>query len=142
MQTFVIKDGDLVLGPGGFSMIDGPQKVQQDLGVSMREPFGCDRFHPRWGTVLTDFIGQPVHEGTKALVQSEVNRIIQNYVASQNLVMSQDAAAGRKSRFSSGEIINSIDAVDVQQQFDRFFVRITLTTVAGDRITLGRMVTP
>lgn len=140
MKTFQIVNGDLVIGPGGFATIDGPAKVKQDLAVAVREPYGVDRFHPRWGTLLHEYVGMAVGDGTDLLIRSEINRVISNHMFSQNSVLERDSMRATRSRFSTGELIDRLDAVDVRQEYDRYHVRVRLRTLSGQPITLTRTV--
>lgn len=140
MKTFALHDGDFVLGPGGFLAVGGIEKVRQDLGAALREPYGSDRFHPGWGSTLVNFVGDPASVEVAMLIRSEVTRIVQNYIAVQADLMQAEAAAGRRSPFSSSEVVVSVDNVDVNQQFDRFLIRVSLRTLDGAQVTLVRSV--
>lgn len=141
MKTLTLSNGDLVVGQGGFTTVTGTAKVKQDLGVAVREPYGCDRFHPRWGTTLINYIGGIVGPEIDTLVKSEITRLIKNYIAVQGEQMSNDATAGAISRFSTADMIQRIDGIDVAQEFDRFHVQVRLTLTSGDQVTLTRSVT-
>lgn len=141
MKTLVIRNGDLALGPGGFQTITGPQKVKQDLAVAMREPFGCDRFHPRWGSLLFDYVGRPVSLELEALIRGEITRLVQNYAASQGEALMQDRTRSqRRSRFSTNEVVSGVEAIQVRQEYDRYHIRVIVRTMAGEEITLTRTV--
>jgi hypothetical protein len=123
MRSLLLSQGDLVPGPGGFVTISGPDKVRQDLGVAVREPYGIDRFHPEWGTTLERMIGGVVDKATPS-------------IARQQYEMQQDRLAGRTSRYKSGEAIDSVSSVDVVQEFDRIYVRVVLEMASGATNTL------
>jgi hypothetical protein len=136
MKALLVKNGDLVLGPGGFGIVEGTTKVQQDLSHSMREPFGNDRFHPKWGTVLPDFVGGLADQTSALLIRSEITRLVQNYLIVQQEQMTRAANAGRRPRFSTNELINEIEGIDIHQLFDRFFVRVRLLTLSEEQVVL------
>lgn len=136
MKTLQLANGDLVIGSGGFVTVTGAAKVRQDLGVAVREPYGTDRFHPRWGSVLVNYIGQPVGPATDMLVRSEVIRLIKNYIAVQGEQMEFDATTGSKTRFVTSEIIQAINKIEVVQERDRYHVRVSLALFSGDLVTL------
>jgi hypothetical protein len=140
MKTFQIKDGDLVLGPGGFQTLEGPAKVAQDLGIAVREPIGCDRFHEGWGSGLHAFVGGRADDYTQMLIEGEINRLVNNYMMTQAEHVERDDTNSRKPRFATSELIGDIDSIDIVQQYDRFFIRVSLTTVAGDSVTLVQTV--
>jgi phage baseplate assembly protein W len=140
MKQLQLRDGDLVLGTGGYSTIEGAARVSQDLGCAVREPLGSDRFHPKWGTVLTDYVGRDVDVETAALVRSEVSRVVQNYITIQTLQMTRDADAGLRSRFTPGDIITSIPVIQTQQKMDQINVRASVGTASGQTVSVVRTV--
>jgi phage baseplate assembly protein W len=90
MKTFQIQGGDLVIGPGGYATVSGPKKVLQDLSILVREPYGIDRFHPQWGGILEEFVGQEVNPVSRALVRGEIERLLQNYMVMQSRQIAAD----------------------------------------------------
>lgn len=136
MKTLEIKNGDLVIGPGGYSTVSGPAKVKQDLGLAVREPYGVDRFHPRWGSTLPDMIGGTIDDFARMRVVAEVQRIVANYMAVQQDLMARSTAAGRRPTFSSGEAVSAVEAIQVRQTMDRLHVRIVLRTLSGQSVSL------
>lgn len=137
MKTFQIKDGDLVVGPGGFTSVTGSTKVRQDLAVAVREPLGCDRFHPRWGSTLAQYVGVFNDELIRGLIISEVYRLVRNYVAVQGDQVRTDSISGRKPRYRTDELVSDIEHVDLRQEFDRLYLRVTLSLTSGEQITLS-----
>jgi phage baseplate assembly protein W len=51
--------------------------------LALAEPYGDDRFHPQWGSVLPNYVGTPIGADTEMLVRSEVARVIQAYIGVQ-----------------------------------------------------------
>lgn len=137
MKTFDLVNGDLHLGPGGsFSMVTGSDKLVQDIGVALREPYGSDRFHPRWGSILPSFIGEAASPTASMDIRIETKRIIDNITTIQRAALSQDVNDGAPSRFSSGEVIDSIKSVDIRQDMDSLALRITLTTLDENQLSV------
>lgn len=136
MKTFALVGGDLVLGEGGYALVTGQEKVKQDLGVAMREPYGCDRFHPRWGSVLISYVGEPVEQQTAFLIQQEIGRIIRNYIMVQGGVVEEDVAARRRSRVATSEVITGVNGIDVRQNQDKYHVRVRLSLFSGEEAVL------
>lgn len=136
MKQLAIQNGDLVLGAGGYAMVQGASKLRQDLSQALREPYGVDRFHPRWGSSLPSFVGITLREGTPTLVRSEVFRVVKNYINSRISQLQQDQVAGVKPRYVSNELVKNVDDVTVRQSQDRLNVRVTLTTLSADRVSL------
>jgi phage baseplate assembly protein W len=140
MKTFALRNKDFELGPGGYVIVTGPAKVQQDLGVAVREPLGIDRFHPGWGSLLPSFIGLIADDAMELRIRSEISRLIANYVLIQNEQIMQDSRRGRPSRFSTGELVDRIVSIEVIQQYDSFQVTASIQTVAGERVNLNTSV--
>jgi phage baseplate assembly protein W len=136
MKTFALSEGDLVIGPRGFMPITGSNKLRQDLGVALREPVNADRFHPGWGSALSNYVGNVADPTVNALIVSEIARVLNNYVAVQRDLRQRDATNGRINRFSPGEIIQEIKGITVTQSFDSFNVRIALVTLSQDEVVL------
>jgi phage baseplate assembly protein W len=140
MKTLELSNGDLVIGPGGFATIDGTKKVYQDLSVLVREAIGEDRFHPQWGGVLQEFVGQAISPFVEGDIRNEIQRLIQNYMVMQARQITADITMGRKSRFKPEEIVESLENIQFQQEYDRINVKVTIRTVAGESIDILRTV--
>jgi len=138
MIDFALHNGDLAIGEKGYITVSGPAKVAQDLGVAVREPMGCDRFHPRWGSILPEFVGSPIGLLTETAIRNEVARLVANYIANQNEMLRADVNARRRPRFSTGEVIERLESIEVRQQYDLFRVRAVVRTLAGDRVEAVR----
>lgn len=136
MKTFQIDNGDLVLSSGSFSEVTGQRKLTQDLGLAMREPVGIDRFHPRWGSQLHVFLGHPASQAIGQRIQEEAQRILDNAMAIQQDNIRADAAAGRPSRYGTGEVINRVKDIATRQEHDSFHVRVALQTLSSDEVVL------
>lgn len=136
MDTIAIRNGDFALGDGGFVILSGAAKLIQDLGCALREPIGTDRFHRMYGSTLESLVGQQIGPASAAMIQSEVERVIANYITVQQALLSRDALAGRFPRFNSGEVIKSVDSITVQQSFDAMLVTVVLTTLSQESVAL------
>ena len=142
MKTLLLENGDLVVGEGGFVMLEGSQKVRQDLSITMKEPFGIDRFHPRWGSLLHEYIGGTVGTETQMFIEGEVARLVQNYMALQQEQVERDLALGSVPRFSTGELVERVESIQIRQKYDSFRVRVTLRTISGQDVVLTQSISP
>ncbi len=112
-HTLQVVDGDLAVQSRRLQIVSGVDKLKQDLQNWVRERYASDGFHPRYGSVLDQFIGGTVKLTTQVLVESEVLRVLTNY---QQL---QLAALRENSRvYSANELLDSIDSVNVKIQYD------------------------
>jgi phage baseplate assembly protein W len=141
MNTLVVQNGDLVLANGSFSTVTGPTKVEQDIQIATLTPYGSDRFHPRYGSVFSSYIGSAINPQTSALISAELTRVINNYMAVQLGKVKQAAAAGLTSPFSQGELVQAIGTINVQQQYDRFQVSASVVTASGQQVNVSTTVT-
>jgi hypothetical protein len=136
MFTLQIQNGDLQIGANGFAAVNGPSKVYQDLSLATLEPYGCDRFHPRWGSLLGNYIGDAITLVDENLVMAEVARLVNNYMMVQQDNISTEVSNGLQSQYASNEVVGSIEAIDVTQQADRLMVSVMILTVSGQQVTL------
>lgn len=140
MKQLEIRNGDLVLGAGGFASIKGESKLRQDLGIIMREGLGEDRFHPRWGSVLGNYAGEMISSETIGLIKGEIHRLIQNYMVTQSQQIEADLNARRHPRHTPDEVVVSVSNIAVQQWQDRINVKVSVNTLAGGTLSILRSV--
>lgn len=140
MKTLALSGGDLVVGPGGLRMLDGAAKLRQDIALALGEEYGHDPYHPGWGSVLQQYVGEPITEDTPMLVQAEVNRILQQYIAYQRQRLEAASLNGQPHTISTSEIIRTVNAIDVSVEYDTVSVLIDLTTMAGQTMKISRTV--
>jgi len=136
MKTLQIKNGDLVVGRGGHASISGVAKLRQDLAGAVMEPFGTDRFHPRWGSLLERYVGGILDETNKQRVAAEAQRVVSNYIGVQQEQMLAAQTSGRKVTFSSAEVVEAVQSVEVRQTYDRLYVRVIVRTLSGETVPL------
>lgn len=140
MKQLQLRNGDFVPAPGGFAVVRGAAKIQQDLGAALREALGDDRFHPKFGTVLADAVGTVQGSEAQMLIRTEISRVIANYMAVQTEQINLDATAGVKSRYTPDEIVSSVGTIEVQQTYDQVNVRVSISTAQGSTVTILRSV--
>lgn len=135
METFDVTTGDLILTQGTFATLSGRSKIQQDLAIANITPYGSNNLHPRFGSVLPQYIGQPIGQTTKQLIYSEVNRVINNYNSVQLAKAKSFIQQGLQSPYGQDDLIQTINSIDVQQSYDTFYVTVTCTTMAGTEVS-------
>ena len=144
MKALALSNGDLVVSQRGHATISGSAKIRQDLALALSEPLGDDRFHTDWGSVLPSYIGLPITSRTQSLVQAEVSRVLAYYITVRDEYIIQDRLNRSRSRFDSSDIVSTIDSIGVSispNNADNIQVKISLTTLAGNTITINRTVT-
>lgn len=140
MFTLQVQNGDLQIGANGFATVNGPSKIYQDLSISTLEPYGCDRFHPKWGSLLSNYLGDTITLVDENLVMAEVARLVNNYMLVQQDNIANEVAQGLQSQYASNEVVGAIEAIDITQQGDIMTVSTLIVTVAGQQITLQSQV--
>lgn len=141
MKSLALASGDLVVGVGGYQTLTGAPRIRQDLALAMGEAYGHDTMHPEYGSVLASYIGQPLTAELELLVRSEVIRVLQQYVASQQTDIAADALSGSRSRYSYQDLVDQVVSVDTQVSFDTLKVLVALRTRAGESVNVARTVT-
>lgn len=135
MKSWQISGGDLVPGSGGFKTVTGAARLIQGLRHALAEPLGVDRFHPGWGSLVDDFVGQPLNEGTAWELEQEVNRVIGNFVAVQNEKINRAAARGTSTLYTRADVLADVSRVDVTYQQDKASITVTISTMSGDEVS-------
>jgi phage baseplate assembly protein W len=141
VKTLALSGGDLVLGSGGLQLISGAAKIRQDVALALGEEYGTDPYNAGWGSVLPQYVGETITADTTMLVQAEVNRILQQYMAQQQSMLSQAATNNTTTTLTTSDVVSSVDKIDVTVLYDAVNIVITLTTMAGQTLTLTRTVT-
>lgn len=137
MRTFALKSGDLVVSGGGYANVAGVARVQQQIGLCLREPYGSDRFHDRWGSVLPEWIGRVI-DGTNIQIElrAELIRVVKNFIASQQAYVSQRAISGLRPTLPPSEILVDITDIRIVQNQDTIIVKATLRTAGGQEFAI------
>lgn len=141
MKSWRISNGDLVLGPHGFAEVTGTDRVLQDLRLAVLEPFGSDRFHTKWGSLLQQMIGHPITPLTGQTIQSEILRLVQNYITIQNDIQSTAIKNGNRSIFGTNDLVSSIENINIVQKQTQMIISVTLKMVSNQTLTLNNTVT-
>lgn len=152
--SFQIKNGDLnFAGPGGFATVTGQQKLIQDLKNWLLEPRGTDAFHPDYGSILDGgtandgsviegSIGSVVTPEALLVIESEVRRVLNGYQQQQISRLQREAPLyGGLNTFSAGEVLSSVDDVQVIQIGDTVLVTVIVTVGDGNSISFTQAVT-
>jgi phage baseplate assembly protein W len=140
VKTLALVQGDLSLAPGGYLFYEGALRIHQDLSLALREAYGADFLHPRWGSILQDIVGSPITAGTKNQILSEINRVISNYITVQNSIIQRDSQSGSISNLSTDDVVNSVTSINVQQIYDSIVVSVVLQTISRQSVTINQIV--
>jgi phage baseplate assembly protein W len=120
-------------------MYEGAAKIHQDLALALKESYGADVIHPRWGSILQQFVGTPLTEDLKGKVLTEINRVIGNYITVQNARIVQDSNTGTISNLTTDDVVQSISNITAQQIYDSLVVSVALTTLSRQTVNINQV---
>lgn len=129
--SFAIADGDLVQKGSVMDLVFGVDKLNQDIYLHVMERYGGDRFHVNMGSILQDFIGGIVSDSTRAEVQAEIFRILQNYQALQLRKIRESPKD-----MSTSELLVSVDDIQASVSYDTVNVTMRLRNGEGTTTTI------
>ena len=136
MRGFLVQDGDLVLGQLGYAEISGATKVGQDLSFAIQEPYGCDRFHAGWGSLLSSMIGTAQTGSSLQQVQNEINRVVGNYINVQTSIIQATALANQVPTYTNDDVVSSIENIAVSQNTTTIAATLNVLCVSGSNVLL------
>jgi hypothetical protein len=139
MQAFALVNGDIVVGQSGYQMVTGTAKVGQDLTLATAEPYGSDPYHPGWGSYLNSYIGQDPQTVT-ALAQTEVTRLVSNYMTVQQYQQSQALSNGQSSPFTNNDYVTGLASMDTSQDLTSLSITATVQTASGATVGVSTTV--
>lgn len=129
--SFAVVNGDLVQQGNQLALVYGVNKLNQDIYLHVMERYGGDRFHITMGSILQEFIGGIVSDSTRAEVQSEVLRVLQNYQALQLRKLKQNPQD-----MSTSELLVSVDDIICRVSYDTVNVTLKLRNGSGNTATI------
>lgn len=149
MKNFRVTDGDLdVSSARRVNMVQGRDKLIQDLTLWLLEPLGVGFMTPAFGSTLNTtvarddvgrragrFIGQDFNERIASEVEAEIDRVLNLYQQNQILRIRQAQVDGELYLWNRREILNSIDDIKIAVDRDRAIVQVALTTGANQELT-------
>lgn len=125
--SLAVVDGDLKLQGSALSVVWGIDKLKQDLQLWVAERYGGDRFHPAIGSVLQDYIGTVIGPRTRAIIEDEVQRLMDNYQRVQMYGFKREPR-----HYSMTELLESVDDISVNVTYDTVTVSVSVRTAARD----------
>jgi hypothetical protein len=137
-----ITNGDISYGQNGLNTVTGSDKLVQDLSCCILEPLGTDFNDPDYGSIIEGgidsdgnvylgLIGSINDTNTSTMIQSEIQRICQNYQAQQVQRNQNDLSTYGSSTLSAGEALLNVSNIQVQQVENMAYVTATLNTGNG-----------
>lgn len=124
--SFKLRDGDLSTNGSVLALAYGKDKLLQDVNLWLKELYQVDRFHPSYGSVIDNFIGNIINIRTEHDIIAEVYRVMTNL---QNLQVRRLKINPEK--YTPDELLHSVTNVFTQVRFDTIVVTIFFQSVSG-----------
>lgn len=141
METFALVHGDLLVDSSGQLLTySGVDRIRQDLQLALSEQYGGNHFHPKWGSIVKSYLGNPITPNLQQLVQAEVNRVVQNYITLQQASVLRNTTFDISGVFDTSDVVQSVGPLTVTTSYDTIYISATLTTVDRQTVTVTKQV--
>lgn len=124
--SLMLSGGDLSTASSMLQTVSGTEKLKQDIHAWLTEAYQIDRFHPKYGSLMTSYIGQPMNVDSVFAVQVEVARVLSNLQSYQKQMYQQDPTL-----YSPDELLDYVDDISTVFDQDRLRIGITFRTATG-----------
>lgn len=124
--SLMLSGGDLSTASSMLQTVSGTEKLEQDIHVWLTEAYQIDRFHPKYGSLMTSYIGQPMNVDSVFAIQVEVARVLSNLQSYQKQMYQQDPTL-----YSPDELLDYVDDISTVFDQDRLRIGITFRTATG-----------
>jgi hypothetical protein len=147
-KSFRVFNGDIQIGPKrALDLVEGGDKLRQDLELWVLERVGIDPSTPSFGSKLDggrvngveipSVIGQIISDQLLGEIRSEVISLIQRYQSMQyDKLRSETIQYRGKNTLSEDEIVSSIDKVNVTTAGTTVVVQAIINTLNGNQVRL------
>lgn len=125
--SLMLSGGDLSTASSMLQTVSGIKKLEQDIHAWLTEAYQVDRFHPKYGSLMTSYIGQPMNVDSVFAIQVEVARVLSNLQSYQKQMYQQDPTL-----YSPDELLDYVDDISTVFDQDRLRIGITFRTATGD----------
>lgn len=130
--TIALREGDIDLKGNTVAIVTGTQKLEQELGVWLKERYGSDRFHTNYGSTLDHYIGSVMTDSAVYEIENEVGRVLRNYQALQHRKFQSDPQS-----LDPSEILAQINEIRAVADYDQVQVTIHFTTYGKTSSTVS-----
>lgn len=122
---------NLKASSSSLQTVYGIEKLKQDMTAFLTEHYGVDRFHPSYGSALSDYVGQPNTLDTAFSIEIEVSRVLQLFMQYQKALFENKPEV-----FSLDELLDSVNTIRTIRSYDELTIVIEFTTVSGKTDTV------
>lgn len=141
--SLMIANGDLSFNGASMDVVEGSDKLVQDLVCCVLEPMGTDQMNPSFGSLITGgvdtngdvvsgVIGTPNNALAAAFVSGEIQRICLAYQQQQQARYSADVQTYGTSTVTASEALLGVENISATSSTDILAINATLSTGAGD----------
>jgi|ERR1039458_2895932 hypothetical protein len=140
--SLAIVNGDLSFNGASMNIVQGGEKLVQDLACCVLEPMGTDNLHPTFGSTINGGInpdgsynpGVIGQLGAMAAMQAqgEITRIVKQYQTQQQTRFQADVAVYGKGTITADEALLGASDVSATLNQDILQVSVKLRTGLGD----------
>ena len=124
--SLMLSGGDLSTASSMLQTVSGTEKLKQDIHAWLTEAYQIDRFHPKYGSLMTSCIGQPMNVDSVFAIQVEVARVLSNLQSYQKQMYQQDPTL-----YSPDELLDYVDDISTVFDQDRLRIGISFRTATG-----------
>ena len=124
--SLMLSGGDLSTASSMLQTVSGTEKLKQDIHSWLTEAYQIDRFHPKYGSLMTSYIGLPVNVDSVFAIQVEVARVLSNLQSYQKQMYQQDPTL-----YSPDELLDYVDDISTVFDQDRLRIGIAFRTATG-----------
>ena len=124
--SLMLSGGDLSTASSMLQTVSGTEKLKQDIHAWLTEAYQIDRFHPKYGSLMTSYIGQPMNVDSVFAIQVEVARVLSNLQSYQKQMYQQDPTL-----YSPDELLDYVYDISTVFDQDRLRIGITFRTATG-----------
>lgn len=137
MKTITVSNGDIQLQNGKIQFAVGSDKLIQDLQRWLTEPLGTGFTTPGFGSLLSNYIGQPQTPGSTSVVENEVIRVLQLYIGQQGLDLQASQSSVQLANWNRSEIIQKVYSINSSVQATAVIVNVVVLTLNNNLINLN-----
>lgn len=124
-----IKNGDLALQNRSLSVVEGPDKLVQDLTCNILTPRRFYENYPEFGTEIeSTVIGQSNWDMAMMYVEAEIKRICKFYQDVQKVRHEYDAQTNRRLSQTADEILLRVINIEMKQINDVLVAKVEIET--------------
>lgn len=142
-----LRNGDLAHDRGRYAVVQGPNKIAQDLRVWILTRYGADEAHPTFGSTIDGGV-----EGDQELasvldlnnpniaatvIRAELQRWATGYKQQQLARIQSDVQTYGSSSLRKDEILEDLSEITFSQVQDTLFVQVTIKPAVAQEVTLN-----